>query len=1080
MLEIKFKNTPKPAVVDILHQTGFKQKSPVHFTKRSYSKNDALIAELVVDYVNSGYQYLNGVPFATDSEMPDEEITLDGTVNAYEYVTNIMIEQLQGNSIPPWQKNWGSNPVLPAMSWPSKKQYSGINRIMLNFVYNDKETKNPYFLTFKKVKKANGKVKEGSKAAPVVFFVMKYKDKNTNKYITEEEYEERKKDKEDRKNLLLIPVISRWSVYNGSQIEGIDFKIPEVPKLNQGERIAEAENIVKSYSDKPKLGEKGDPAYYPGADKVTMPDITEFASEEEYYGTLFHELIHSTKIATRLDRDKGYKGKNKDAVYAFEELVAEMGANFLCYHAQIAFTNQEKDEKTGQIKNSAAYLKYWKDELVKHMKDDPTLLYKAASAAEKAADYILRDWKPLPKGKGGKDDEDAKAKELALASAAAKAFKLKLKLKKKSKEQQAKKEEDPAKKKVETKAKSTRTGVQDVPLDNIKTNKNLFQNRDEDYSSESVNRIKEAVANGDFNWAVFDPILLWNDPKGQLYVLSGHSRFHAFKELSKAGAKAQGKGFDAIPAKVIEVSQAEAQKIARESNNLSTRETDTERAKYYRNLRSDGKTKTELMDLAKKNEGRNANKIINLSYLAANGKAMSSLKSLENSGGSSSQNSIAVIADWVGEIRKRYPDLRTTHENEITTWLMQKGYGNKAGQFSAKTKFIERMHVLIQHNTEFGKFQADKPLNINRVLDKNSGEQEFDIQIAELKEAEKKAKRTFDKKVVEYYDAVKEGLITQAKADDLIKKYQLEWAATKAKLNKFGMQKNRYVKDGKAQAQLFGLSVSDEKGILNAVRNAFAKINSKAKANLYNLKKRGKRVISSANTQDPKPVAIVDNVQKKVDNQVVTPSEEPTPKIGGVISTTQLSEMEFDSLPIRGKWYDLIQDLPKNASSMIWGKGKNGKTSFCLQFADYLSQYGRVLYNFADQGINATTKKLLSDMGVIGNPNIDLTQVRNIVELKKILDTGAYDFVFIDLVQDYENAKPKTFKDLKESYPNIGFHLVMESTKDGQFKGDNGWEHLPDELIDVVEYKAYSKGRLGNGQIVVWPEYWAKKEANAA
>jgi antirestriction protein ArdC len=97
-------------------------------------------------------------------------------------------------------------------------------------------------------------------------------------------------------------------------------------------------------------------------------------SDEAYYETLLHELVHSTGHKSRLDRELE-NGKGKTA-YATEELVAEMGAAFLCAEAEIF---------QQQLDNSAAYIAGW----LKALKDDVQMVVRAAGKAQKATDYIL-------------------------------------------------------------------------------------------------------------------------------------------------------------------------------------------------------------------------------------------------------------------------------------------------------------------------------------------------------------------------------------------------------------------------------------------------------------------------------------------------------------------------------------------------------------------------------------------------------------------------------------------------------------------------------------------------------------------
>ena len=88
-------------------------------------------------------------------------------------------------------------------------------------------------------------------------------------------------------------------------------------------------------------------------------------------------------------------------------------------------------------------------------------------------------------------------------------------------------------------------GVVLIPIFDLNFDTKNFQNREDEYSETSVNRIIDAVADGEFNWAVFDPITVWRNPSnGKIYVLSGHSRSEAFRRLTMQGAQAQGRKFD--------------------------------------------------------------------------------------------------------------------------------------------------------------------------------------------------------------------------------------------------------------------------------------------------------------------------------------------------------------------------------------------------------------------------------------------------------------------------------------------------------------------------------------------------------
>jgi len=200
----------------------------------------------------------------------------------------------------------------------------------------------------------------------------------------------------------------------------------------------------------------------------------------------------------------------------------------------------------------------------------------------------------------------------------------------------------------------------------------------------------------------------------------------------------------------------------------------------------------------------------------------------------------------------------------------------------------------------------------------------------------------------------------------------------------------------------------------------------------------------------------------------------PIKKAKGIISTDELMSMEFETLPFTGEWANFLESPAKNMQLAIWGKPKNGKTSSACQLANYLTNFGNVLYNFADQGINASTKKIWKLAGLDNNNKASLSSARDLKELEDICKTGQFDFVFIDMINTYidrTKMKPHEFQDrFMKAFPDISFILVFEVTKSGNFKGDQGWTHLPDVLVTVENYVMNATGRYGIGHYVGWKE----------
>ncbi|KAB2815021.1 ArdC family protein, partial [Phaeocystidibacter marisrubri] len=330
----------------------------------------------------------------------DDELGLGKPVSpedVYQKVTEMVIEAIEKKGNLPWRKSWKSvnKYGISASNFASKKAYRGINAMLLNFIIPALTGRNwdiPYFLTFKQIQERGGKLKKGSKGYMVVYFMFYHKYQG--KTITENEYWKRfsacgeKGSTQDQcETLERIPMLKYYKVFNADDIEGIDWKLKKVAPKKNSEKIEIAEAIVTSYPTAPELVLGGDDAYYsPGDDYIQLPYIEAFDSPQEFYSTFFHEMVHSTGHSTRLSRE--LNGNMKSKAYAFEELIAEMGANYLNAEAGILYFT---------LDNSAPYLQNWMGRLKSEMEKDNKFFFRACSAAQEAADYILaRDSKGVP------------------------------------------------------------------------------------------------------------------------------------------------------------------------------------------------------------------------------------------------------------------------------------------------------------------------------------------------------------------------------------------------------------------------------------------------------------------------------------------------------------------------------------------------------------------------------------------------------------------------------------------------------------------------------------------------------------
>ncbi|SER16024.1 hypothetical protein [Neolewinella agarilytica] len=279
--------------------------------------------------------------------------------------------------------------------------------------------------------------------------------------------------------------------------------------------------------------------------------------------------------------------------------------------------------------------------------------------------------------------------------------------------------------------KGRSSGIDLIPLKDIRVAHEWFQNRAAPYSLRSVQNIMEAVKSGSFRWANMDAITVWKNPAGGLFVLSGHSRFEAFTQLCAEGEKIGSRGFCSIPAKLFSGSLAAAKKIALESNTLSTKETDLERATFYRRQRESGADAGAMQANAKRLEGRNANTILAFSFLSPTGKTWRALEAMSN-GQADSKTIINNVGRWIGNARRKVPALTNSHEDELYEWLVTRsGYGSGSGQVNSETKFAQRLASIINRRTTFG--QLEERLNIQSAVQLSPVERQYNAQLEEAK-----------------------------------------------------------------------------------------------------------------------------------------------------------------------------------------------------------------------------------------------------------------------------------------------------------------------------------------------------------
>jgi antirestriction protein ArdC len=282
--------------------------------------------------------------------------------DVYARVTAKIIAHLE-QGVRPWLRPWSVEHAAGRITRPlrsSGEPYNGINVLMLWCEACAKGFSCPIWMTYRQAKELGGQVRGGEHGALVVY-ANRFRKTETAGNGDQVERE--------------IPFMKGYTVFNCEQIDGLPqhFYASASPPLPAPERIAAAEQFAAGTGAEIRHG--GNKALYAiQSDRVHMPPYETFSDAEGYYATLLHELVHWTGSHKRLAREFGRK-RWGDATYAAEELVAELGAAFLC--ADLGVTPEPRDDHAAYI---AQYLGV--------LKNDKRAIFTAAAHAQRAADYL--------------------------------------------------------------------------------------------------------------------------------------------------------------------------------------------------------------------------------------------------------------------------------------------------------------------------------------------------------------------------------------------------------------------------------------------------------------------------------------------------------------------------------------------------------------------------------------------------------------------------------------------------------------------------------------------------------------------
>jgi antirestriction protein ArdC len=280
----------------------------------------------------------------------------------YQAITDKIVAALE-KGVRPWHQPWNASHMDGRVLLPLRHNgvpYRGVNVINLWMAALDKGYSAPIWMTFKQAIDLGGGVRKGEKGSLTVYadtITRTDEDAATGEDTAHEIY-----------------YMKGYTVFNLAQIDGLPahFYGTPAPRLEPLPRIAHAEHFFAATGATIRHG--GDRAYFSrGSDHIQMPPFESFRDAESYYATLAHECTHWSGHESRLARTFGKRFGDND--YAVEELVAELGAAFVC--AGLELTPELREDH-------ASYLDHW----LTVLKADKRAIFTAAAHAQRAADFL--------------------------------------------------------------------------------------------------------------------------------------------------------------------------------------------------------------------------------------------------------------------------------------------------------------------------------------------------------------------------------------------------------------------------------------------------------------------------------------------------------------------------------------------------------------------------------------------------------------------------------------------------------------------------------------------------------------------
>ncbi len=285
----------------------------------------------------------------------------------YQTVTDRMVDALERGA-PPWVRPWSTIPDALPTNAQTHRTYRGVNFTLLSLEAANHGYPVNRWVTYRQALELGGHVRKGEQGTPVVFWQLRKVGAVAEVFPQDDDPPELP--------ARVYPLLKAYTVFNVAQIEGLGSQYVE-GTMPTWEPKARAEEVMLMSEARFRQG--GARAFYhPATDEIHLPPPAAFANAAGYYNVALHELTHWTGHPSRCNRSLA--GRFGDEAYAAEELIAEMGAAYLCAHCRI----------DGELRH-AGYLQSW----LRVLRNDKRAIFTASAQAQRAADHLIKLTNPV-------------------------------------------------------------------------------------------------------------------------------------------------------------------------------------------------------------------------------------------------------------------------------------------------------------------------------------------------------------------------------------------------------------------------------------------------------------------------------------------------------------------------------------------------------------------------------------------------------------------------------------------------------------------------------------------------------------